>query len=90
MAHRAAAFPVSTTQSHQWTEKPSGPERRWINKQTYCWQELNTTVAAGWLTVRENPKATIHLGLLYFSKGECHYISPRWENVSLGLDALGV
>lgn len=85
MAHRAAAFAVSTTQSHQWTEQPSGPERRWINEQTYCWQELNTTVAAGWSAAREKPKATIYLGLLYFSNGNVTmHISPRWENASLG------
>lgn len=73
MAYRAEALPVSTTQSHQWTEQPSGPERRWINEHTYCWQELNTTVAAGWWTVRERPGATVRLSLPHSSKRECHY-----------------
>lgn len=78
MAYRAAEFPVSTTQSHQWTEQPSGPERHWINEHTYCWQELNTTVAAGWWTARERPGATVRLSLPHSSKRECHYSTYTW------------
>lgn len=78
VAHRAAELPVSTTQSHQWTEQPSGPERRWINEHTYCWQELNTTVAAGWWTARERPGATVRLSLPHSSKRECHCSTYTW------------
>lgn len=88
MAYTAAALPVSTTQSHQRTEQASGPERRWINEQTYCWPELNTTVAAGRWKAWERPGATVRLSLPHSSKGEGPYsmhISPSWE-VHLGYD----